>query len=292
MPTFYKSHRRREKKNLTLFGVPIQCKEAPEPSNIKWENQHFTIQQQNNKKLKVILILFVFLCCALVLFTKIKQKVSEVNSRFPPSTDCGMYENYAEQELMKLALLDKASTMQGEGLGMMQCYCEENSNLVDGLTNSIDKEHFCYEYVHDQIFTVGLSLSISLVVVLVNLFLRTAGAYLISKIGLNLNDEMVTNIMTLIFICQYINTAILLVLANANFQDTPLSFFGLSNQYKDYSHDWYLVVGTQLQQTMLFQAFMPYINLLLMLSVKLSQRFIDSRFTMFRTIPHTKKKTI
>ena len=86
--------------------------------------------------------------------------------------------------------------MKGEGLGMMQCYCKTYSKEKDDISKKI-----CKPYTDDRLFKLGLTSTISAAVVFVNLILRAVGTYLISKIGLNLNDEVVTNIMTLIFIC-------------------------------------------------------------------------------------------
>ena len=61
--------------NLTIFDIPVECKEAPEPTNIKWENQEITIKQQNRKKLIVVIILVIILLFALVIFIQMKGSV-------------------------------------------------------------------------------------------------------------------------------------------------------------------------------------------------------------------------
>lgn len=50
--------------------------------------------------------------------------------------------------------------------------------------------------------------------------------------------------MTLIFLSQYINTGILLEIANANFSHTPISFIPVYYQFSDYTSQWYLTVGS------------------------------------------------
>lgn len=86
---------------------------------------------------------------------------------------------------------------------------------------------------------------------------------MIDWIGFHLIEENLTNMMTLIFVCQYINTAFLLVLASLQI-------------YPDYTEEWYLAVGKELQQTMLFQAFMPYLNFAYMYLFKSALRLLDS----------------
>ena len=58
---------------------------------------------------------------------------------------------------------------------------------------------------------------------------------------------------------QYMNTGILLMLSNADFQNTSLSsILGfISNKYDDFTHDWYMEVGPQIVLTMIIDAVMP-----------------------------------
>ena len=90
---------------------------------------------------------------------------------------------------------------------------------------------------------------------------------LIKKTKQNLEDEQVSYIMTTIFFSQYINMGWILMVASADFENTPLSFLGIHNQFSDFSTDWYLVIGIQIQRTMLVQAFMPYIQFCMMYSI-------------------------
>ena len=77
-----------------------------------------------------------------------------------------------------------------------------------------------------------------------NYFLKQLNYDLIKLIGFNYESEEIMQIMTFIFISQYINTALLLMLTNANFEDTPLSFIPINNGFADFSGDWYVLVGT------------------------------------------------
>ena len=82
------------------------------------------------------------------------------------------------------------------------------------------------------------------------------------------------------------------MITNANFENTPLEFLTFRNSFSDYTSDWYLVVGKQIQRTMFIQSMMPYIQLTIMLTKKLILRFKDSKFTLFDEFPKTKKITI
>lgn len=85
-----------------------------------------------------------------------------------------------------------------------------------------------------EVYMQAISIAVSLLVVITNLVIRFIGQKLIDWIGYHLNEEILMSMMTLIFVCQYINTAIVLVVASAEV-------------YPDYTNEWYLVVGQELQ---------------------------------------------
>ena len=41
---------------------------------------------------------------------------------------------------------------------------------------------------------------------------------------------------------------------------TPLSFIPIENLYPDFTSEWYITVGKSIVQTMVINAFMPYMN--------------------------------
>ena len=52
---------------------------------------------------------------------------------------------------------------------------------------------------------------------------------MIQRIGYHTQDQQIAQVMTLIFLSQFINTGILLEISNANFENTPLSFIPVRN---------------------------------------------------------------
>jgi len=84
---------------------------------------------------------------------------------------------------------------------------------------------------------------------------------LIDTIGYDTHSERTSAIMTSIFITSFINTGILLNLTNANLKFTFLKFIPLQGQYTDFTNEWYQTIGASLVQTMLIQAFMPFIEI-------------------------------
>ena len=98
--------------------------------------------------------------------------------------------------------------------------------------------------------------------------------------------------MTFVFYSQYVNTGLMLLLTNANFENTPLSFIPLRNRFADYSEDWYILVGSQQVQTMMINSIMPYMNFFILRGLSVALQFLDSRTTLFQEKPLTRTKTI
>jgi hypothetical protein len=68
--------------------------------------------------------------------------------------------------------------------------------------------------------------------------------------------------MTSIFIAQFFNTAILLLLANADFKYSILYWVPLfdTGQYTDLTQEWYNDIGSSLVTTMLIASVFPIIE--------------------------------
>lgn len=104
------------------------------------------------------------------------------------------------------------------------------------------------------IFTNG----IMVLIIGINIVLRTITVILITWIGYDTYSEQMTRIINGVFIVLFFNTGILLLLVNANLTDIS-SLLGrvFDGRFYDYSPQWYVSVGDKLVQTMLLNAFMP-----------------------------------
>ena len=134
---------------------------------------------------------------------------------------------------------------------------------------------------------------VAITIVVFNILLRVVNVGLVNTIGFHRNSEVIRTIMQFIFVQQFINTAFLLLVTNANFEHTPLAFiYPIRNKYNDFSSEWYQIVGVSIYKTMLIQAFMPYFQFLMSNAPKYVKRFIDSGFSCRKEIPKTKKVTL
>ena len=82
----------------------------------------------------------------------------------------------------------------------------------------------------------------------------------------------------MIFVSQYVNTGLMLLLTNGKFEGGIAYFISndVMGDYPDFTDDWYLNVGPQLVNTMLVAAFMPYISFAISYLIKFVARTLDS----------------
>ena len=98
--------------------------------------------------------------------------------------------------------------------------------------------------------------------------------------------------MTSIFIAQFFNTAILLLLADANFKYTILRWVPHfdTGLYPDLTQEWYNDIGSSLVTTMLTASVFPIIEFFISFGIRSLIRLLDR---CCRSDPYsTKSKTI
>lgn len=93
-----------------------------------------------------------------------------------------------------------------------------------------------------------------------------------------------------VFIAQFFNTGILLILVNANFSDSGLPSGFFNREYPDFTSAWYTDIGSALTQTMLINAILPFIMIFVAIGMKFGFRCLDRKFTL--NTYNSKKKTV
>ena len=80
-----------------------------------------------------------------------------------------------------------------------------------------------------------------------NVVLKMTAIALFSWIGYDTHSELMTKITNGVFILQFFNTGILLILVNANLADVSSALGNIFNStFYDYSPRWYAIVGNTL----------------------------------------------
>lgn len=84
---------------------------------------------------------------------------------------------------------------------------------------------------------------------------------LMEWVGFESHSEVYTRISIAIFVGTFFNTAIVILLANANLAEAIPVLAGVFNgPYNDYSPDWFSDVGTIIVVSMIINAFLPIIE--------------------------------
>ena len=133
----------------------------------------------------------------------------------------------------------------------------------------------CRQWAYDQLFSPLLSNVVTALIVVINYILRLAMIMLIKQVGQKTETNQTKSIKTVslflkrplqgIFVVQFLNTAVLLLLVNASLKQSGLNV-GLKGQYIDFTAAWYDDIGASLTQTMLINAFFPVVEFLIFVS--------------------------
>lgn len=136
-----------------------------------------------------------------------------------------------------------------------------------------------------------LAYAVTFVILFINYFARIFIIFLYKYLGYHTFSLQGNAIKKGVFLTQFFNTAILLLLVNANLSDTDLLFKEYFNgQYRDFSWNWYNDISASILQTMFLNAFIPIFEFGFWGGIRIMKRFFDSGFTM--KVNKTKKTSI
>ena len=121
------------------------------------------------------------------------------------------------------------------------------------------------------------------------MFLKQATIKLVTSIKHDTYSQRLASITNGIFIAQFFNTGILLLLVNANMSEhSPklLTRLIASGMYFDYVPYWYHEVGNKIVKAMIINSIMPYVTLCTSLMIPKVMRWLDNKGD-----PYKSKKT-
>ena len=137
----------------------------------------------------------------------------------------------------------------------------------------------CYEYNRDMVIFNSIKAVILIIVISINVLIEYVTSYFVEKIGYRNQSYQIRENTKVIFLLKLINTGFARLISQANFINTPFDRSSdedktLSNglgrgSFNDFSKNWYLVVGSEITDIMVTQAFLPYIELFLMMAVNM-----------------------
>lgn len=173
----------------------------------------------------------------------------------------------------------------------MQCFCRQkgqDKNAIHEVTinGEVKKSAFCKLYFKDKDMSKMLGTSISFIIIGINIILKTVIIKLITAIRHDTYSERLSKITNGVFLAQFFNTGILLLLVNANMTEHSFAKFISTGKWYDYMPLWYTEVGNKIVKTMMINSITPYIGLCSEVMVPKVKKWLDKR----KIDPELKKK--
>ena len=188
------------------------------------------------------------------------------------------YDNYGEEGYYKFAQIDKQATLNAQGIGIYQCFC----NKYKTYGSVTEPGTFCHDYLLGKTAIKYFSSIIAALIAVINISVRLLNMYLTNKVGYNYESQRVRMLMQCIIYSQYFNTSLMILLCNADFYHTPLHWIPKARgQFSDISINWYIMFAPALIKTSMFYAVFPYLNYLGFAFIRYFKRWRDSGFASF-----------
>lgn len=150
----------------------------------------------------------------------------------------------------------------------------------------------CYKYSFGMLWANSLSYIVSYSIVGINYVLRVFIIILIKRIGYDTESGQTQIITDGVFVTQYFNTGILLLICNANLaeQGTLLGAI-FSGSLPDFNSTWYDEIGYSMCYALLYNVFWPIIEFFVYYGMREAFRMLDRGFkTCNKNV--TKKTTL
>ncbi len=120
----------------------------------------------------------------------------------------------------------------------------------------------------------------TIIVVVVNTILKMILIILITWISEDTWSQTYKTITNGVFVTLFFNTAFLMLLTNANFNEAGLPGGDIfRGRFYDFNQNWFVDIGYPITQTMLINCFMPFISMTIDKSIPIAMRLIDNSFS-------------
>nr|CCA20590.1 tRNA (guanineN(7))methyltransferase putative [Albugo laibachii Nc14] len=259
-----------------LHGKRLRFCPAPDPSDIKWENLHYSGLERFFRRWIVNLCALSFLLLSFVIIFLAKYEKGQLDLEFGRTTSCPATITKDDVVLDEFNKQTAASVYKA----LVGCYCESllhqmsfqemmNEEFdVNALTGGTQR--YCKVWAKSFVTAQSLSVASIMMVVLVNLLLTRILKFLVKMEKYHTESGHIISQVIKIFFAQLCNTALLVIIINANVQSfypansvtsiNVSSFQLLSGKYGDFSTEWYQDVGVSLMLTMIINILSPHLN--------------------------------
>lgn len=221
-------------------------------------------------------------------FTWMKSKAIKNMWRYPQTTNCdtvaSQFMNGTVVNVTEYAYyaqnVDMDLTLNRQGSGIYQCYCKNYADLVDASHNTAN---FCHTWFRQAYGGYAIGESVTVAITVVNIIIRSLCIFLIKKVGYHTETQEITAIMMTIFIATFFNTAILLLLADADLGEVKLLSWipGLKGPFPDLTEQWYIIIAPSMILTMFLNSIYPWIDFGISFGTMVITRSLDQGFKSY-----------
>ena len=271
--------------NMTVIGQPMKFKTCSEPTDIIWENRHFTRRDYFFRQLWAFIIIAVLMFVSLIVIYVISAYSADLAKVFPP-VDCkSLKKAYGSDDtvLERYAIEDYNYVQNNPGdpsSGCLQCYCqmkykEDPDEALKISFPESDDQPICKDY-YDQVNVVYLmTTALSYLLIGINYILRTVCIMCVDWIGYSTETERLSKTTTVTWLVQFFNSAFLLLMVNADMSEQPISFGLTTGSIPDFNSSWFRTVGEIIVGAMVFNVYYPIIEVLMYWGLRTLFRCLD-----------------
>jgi len=250
-----------------IIGAPMYFENCSEPTDIIWENRHFTDRDYLIRQIYAFVIIGVLLFGSMILIYWISAFSAEMAAVFPAVSCDGIKDAYGDS-LETNAVADYDYIMDNPGQpssGCLQCFCQQQfkdakDTYATDTYGQADGEPIC-GYYEGQVLSVYLwTTALSYLLIGINYVLRTVCIMLVDWIGFDTETLRLSKTTTITWVVQWFNSAFLLLMVNANLSEQPITFWLTSGALSDFNSAWFRSVGDIIVAAMIFNVYYPLLE--------------------------------
>lgn len=275
--------------------------ESTEPTNIIWENRHWTAADYAKRTLQVVGIIACLLAVSFIAIYTCKSIAIDNAKKYPAINAQNIFTEIFNKDpaaLKKYATTEHDEFVAHETplIGYYQTYCQlvaqTDDEWVAIFQGHQDTQEICSLIATDKIKGLVANQMVTIGIVAINFILRMFIIKLIIYIGKDTESEQTRLIANGVFIVQFFNTALLLLMVNANMTEQGW-FFGIFSRdtgLPDFNSSWFNEIGTTLVGAMLFNVYWPMVEFCVFCGMRNFFRLMDRSFSC--NAEKTKKTTL
>lgn len=253
----------------------IRTRNAPEPSDIVWENVGTPRLVRCAKQGMTSLATLAFLFGIFILVFYLEDAKRSIQLEHP-QVECSQFadvDNVAAavyDEMLVLSDSYAASNPNKTRTGRMECFCQELLSNNSGNPLSLEsflftvpypegaqKEALCWDWFQSFVSAQAITYGVAVLTLVLNSLAKPFVAWMVEHESRRSRGSQLYSLATKLFGFQFVNTGLVVLLVNSYFEQQWF-FFG-KGTYSDFDSEWYLGPGTSITVTMFLMIFTPQI---------------------------------